>query len=123
MQYSVSNPKDYLAALDDDWRKEVLIGIRDFLLDMELQETIAYKMLAYQDQDKTIFHLNAQKNYVSLYVGDHKKIDPSGELLKGLDIGKGCIRFKNKQAYSTSRIKDFIKETVKIAKSGGDISC
>ena len=93
MQYSVSNSEDYLNALDNDWRKEILMEIRDFIISLGLLETIEYKMLAYQYEAKTVFHLNAQKHYVSLYVGDHKKIDTSGDLLRGLDMGKGCIRF------------------------------
>jgi hypothetical protein len=32
-------------------------------------------MLSYSDQRGIVFGLNAQKHYVSLYVGDAKKID------------------------------------------------
>ncbi|MEM9297210.1 MAG: DUF1801 domain-containing protein [Bacteroidota bacterium] len=123
MQYSASNPQEFLACLDQDWRKETLVEIRKLILDQGLKEIIEYKMLAFRDQEKTIFHLNAQKNYVSLYVGDHKKVDPSGALLKGLNMGKGCIRFKNTSDLSQSKIKEFIKETIKISSSGGDVGC
>ncbi|MEM9389833.1 MAG: DUF1801 domain-containing protein [Bacteroidota bacterium] len=123
MQYPVSSTKEYLETLVDDWRKSVLMKLRDILLQQGLTEAIEYKMLAFRDQGKTIFHLNAQKNYVSLYVGDTTKIDTSAELLAGLDTGKGCIRFKNQKDLSQSRIDEFIKETIKIHRSGGDVGC
>lgn len=38
------------------------------------------------EDDNYVFALNAQKNYVSLYVGDISKVDPSVELWRnGLD--------------------------------------
>lgn len=123
MQYSSSNPQEYLASLDEDWRKKTLLEIRKLILDQNLSEIIEYKMLGYQDKGKTIFHLNAQKNYVSLYVGDKRKIDVSGDLLAGLDAGKGCIRFKNKQDIGTSRIGEFVKQAVDLSRSGEDIGC
>jgi len=42
--------------------------------------------------------LNAQKNYISLYVGDRHKIDPEMKLLKGLNLGKGCIRISKSKS-------------------------
>ena len=95
MQYEVKTPKEYIQVLDNDWRREKLLEIRAFILQAapELQEGISYKMLCYGDDKCSVFHLNAQKNYVSLYVGDLNKIDPSGELLKGINTGKSCVRF------------------------------
>ncbi len=123
MQYDVAKAEDYLKVLDNDWRKEILNELRSLLIDKGLTETIEYKMLAFQYKGETIFHLNAQKNYVSLYVGDHLKIDPSGALLKGLDVGKGCIRFKNMRSYSQSQIALFIEKTIDAVHSGKDLSC
>ncbi|MEM7108980.1 MAG: DUF1801 domain-containing protein [Bacteroidota bacterium] len=121
MQYDVSAPLEYIETLAPDWRKEVVMKLRETLLEYGLTESIEYKMLAYRYGDQSIFHLNAQKNYVSLYVGDTKKIDPSGSMLKGLDLGKGCIRFrKNDQ---THRINVFIKKAVELFESGADIGC
>lgn len=123
MQYDVSDPVEYVKTLTCNWRKEVLVKLRSMLLSHELKESIEYKMLAYSLGDKNIFHLNAQKNYVSLYVGDTKKIHSSNELLAGLDTGKGCIRFKNAAHLELSRIDEFIKEVISLAKAGADIDC
>lgn len=96
MQYEVETPSGYLKALDDDCRKAKLLNIRELIFSVapEITESIEYKMLRYGDSKSSVFHLNAQKNYVSLYVGNINKIDKSGELLKDLKTGKGCIRFK-----------------------------
>lgn len=56
----------------------------------QLQERMHYKMLGYGVDDTYAFHLNAQSGYVSLYVGGASKIDPSGELLKGLNVSNVC---------------------------------
>ena len=96
MQYNANTPAEYLDILEEDWRKEKLLQIRAIILEKGygFKERINYKMLCYTDEKGDLLHLNAQKNYVSLYVGDSSKIDTDGSLLKGLDLGKGCIRFK-----------------------------
>jgi len=70
-----------------------------------------------------LFHLNAQKTYVSLYCGDSKKIDPQGTLLTGLNMGKACIRFTKAIVVSETAIEAFIKKAVDLSKAGQDIGC
>ena len=125
MQYDVTSPQQYLDSLSEDWRKEVLSVLRNKILESAptIKESIEYKMLRYGDDTTSIFHLNAQKNYVSLYVGDKGKIDDSGELLQGLDVGKGCIRIKKSTRLEETRIIDFIEKALGIFKVGGDTSC
>ena len=125
MQYDVKTPSEYLRNLEDDWRKEKIERLRELILSKapEIIEGIEYKMLCYGDGKKTAFHLNAQKNYVSLYVGNTKKIDKNGELLKGLDIGKGCIRFKKSISIKDTRIDEFIERTVRYLRNDQDIDC
>jgi uncharacterized protein YdhG (YjbR/CyaY superfamily) len=91
-------------------------------VDPELKEGIEYKMLSFGNDESNLFHLNAQKAYVSLYVGDISKMDPSGELLKGLNTGKGCIRFSKSVEPANTRIDEFIERAVQIWKEGGDTS-
>lgn len=125
MQYDVSSPSEYLESLDVDWRKEKLQELREVILqqDSAIQETINYKMLCFKLNDSVLFHLNAQRGYVSLYCGNTKKIDPEGDLLTGLGIGKGCIRFTKTKDISKTRIKEFIKRAVSLLKEGKDIAC
>ena len=53
-------------------------------------------MLSYDDDRGPVFALNAQKGYVSFYVGNAAKVAPAGEFLHGLDHGKGCIRSRSR---------------------------
>lgn len=125
MQYDVSSPSEYMKSLDVDWRKEKLNELRKIILqqDPAIKESINYKMLCFKLDDSVLFHLNAQRGYVSLYCGNTKKIDPEGVLLAGLPIGKGCIRFSKTKDISKTRIKEFIKQAVYLLKEGKDIGC
>ncbi|GAA4272895.1 DUF1801 domain-containing protein [Aquimarina gracilis] len=82
--------------MEEDWRKEKVILIHNMILkEQGLKEYINYKMLAYGDgKQEPLLHLNAQKNYVSLYVGNIDKVEKARELLNPFDMGKGCIRIK-----------------------------
>ncbi|MEP1035005.1 DUF1801 domain-containing protein [Ekhidna sp.] len=88
-----------------------------------LTEGIRYKMLSYQDEKGVIFQLNAQKNYVALYVGDASKVDPSGKLLEGIDHGKGCLRFKKSTNLAGTPIEKFIEKAVDMWRKSEDIDC
>ncbi len=125
MQYDVKTPEEYINALDDDWRKDTLEDLRKLIKSKGnwLQEGIAYKMLSYSDEKGTPFYLNAQKNYASLYVGDARKIDSDGSLLKGINIGKGCIRFTKSVKVEGTRIDEFIEKALNLWRKGEDISC
>lgn len=125
MQYDASSPKDYLAQLDEDWRKESLLHLRELILAAapDLQECIHYKMLGYALNGSFLFHLNAQRNYVSLYAGDAGRVDPDGDLLKGLSVGKGCIRFTKTKPVAASRIVEFIERAVALKRQGSDFGC
>jgi uncharacterized protein YdhG (YjbR/CyaY superfamily) len=84
MQYEAKNPNEYLDKLENDWRKDKLKEIREIIKSKgrELKEGIEYKMLCYGKEEKNIFHLNAQKSYVSLYAGNIDKVANSKTLLK-----------------------------------------
>ncbi len=111
--------------LDDDWKREKINQLRKLILSSakDFDEGINYKMLSYGDDRGILFHLNAQKNYVSLYVGDAKKIDPKGILLKGIDVGKGCIRLKKSHDINSTRLEEFIIRAVQMWKDGKDVDC
>jgi uncharacterized protein YdhG (YjbR/CyaY superfamily) len=125
MQYEAKTPREYLELLDKDWRREKLLELRDLITshDTGLIEGISYKMLSYSDQRGIIFGLNAQKHYVSLYVGDAKKIDTDGTLLEGLNIGKGCIRFSKTTSVAGTNIDEFIERAIAMWKRGEDTDC
>ena len=89
----------------------------------ELIEQIEYNMLSYRYGQNSIFYLNAQKAYVSLYVGNIDKIDVLRELLKEFDLGKGCIRVKKNVDLSNTRLGELIEKTIQLWKSGSNTNC
>ena len=125
MLYDAKTPSDYIDQLDDDWRLEKLQSIRAVIKQQapQLEERIHYKMLGYGVGERYAFHLNAQRGYVSLYVGDASKIDPSGELLRGLNVGTGCIRFSKSKEVAETRIGEFVARAFQLWRAGEDIDC
>ena len=125
MQYDVATPEEYLDALEPDWRRDKLQSLRGLITARapDLEEVISHKMLGYRDGRGPVFHLNAQKAYVGFYVGNIAKIDPEGALLNGLNLGKGCIRFKKSNEIDTPNIETFIDRAVDLWRQGADIGC
>lgn len=125
MQYDVKSPEEYLAALDNDWRKDKLLEVRRLIFKHgpELEESIKYKMLSYGRGDEGLFGLNAQKGYVSLYVGSIDKIEGADALLEPFNTGKGCIRIRKTIDIPSTGLEEFISKAGEMWRGGGDISC
>jgi uncharacterized protein YdhG (YjbR/CyaY superfamily) len=125
MQYDVKTPAEYLKALAPDWRKDKLLEIRTLIKrhGPELKEGIKWGVLRFAHDKGGGFALNAQKNSVNFYVGTLKKVDPTGALLAGLDVGKGCVRFKKSTMVAETGISAFIKKAVTMLRNGEDCGC
>lgn len=123
--YAAETPAQYLDMLDDDWRRDTVLQLRALIhaAAPDWNECIVYKMLGYRSGDDLVMCLNAQKQYVSLYVGNAESVDPDGTLLAGLDRGKGCIRFKRHVAVADTRIGVFIEHAARLHRDGVDIGC
>lgn len=125
MQYDAKNAEEYLELLEDDWRKEKLLAIRRMIFSYapELEEVIRYKMLNYGKDDHYVLALNAQKHYVSLYVGSIEKIHNAETLLAGYNYGKGCIRVKKTIKMEETGLEPFIQKTIDMWRAGEDTAC
>lgn len=125
MQYDAKTPAEFVKMLEQDWRKEKLLEIRKLIKKHgpELKESIKYGALSYAHSLGGGFGLTAQKNSVNFYVGTASKIDPDGKLLAGLDVGKGCIRFKKTKAIADTRIEEFIEKAMSMLRKGEDFGC
>lgn len=125
MQHNAKTPAEYLDMLEDDWRKAKLIELRQLIqkLGPELEEGIRYRILSYSGSKGGAFALGAQKNSVNFYVGSAKKVDTDGSLLRGLDVGKGCIRFSKTVAIADTRIADFIAKAMTMWRNREDLGC
>lgn len=125
MQYDAKDAQEYLAMLEEDWRKEKLLAIRQMILDYapELEEVIRYKMLNFGKKDDYVLALNAQKHYVSLYVGSIKKIDGADKLLEGFNQGKGCVRIRKTNDIQQTGLKQFIHQSIDSWRANEDTAC
>lgn len=125
MQYEATSPDEYLNLLDHDWRREKILAIRELLfrLGPELHEGIEYKMLSYRLGQQSILALNAQKGYVSLYVGNIKKVDTQGQILQNVKMGKGCIRLSKSVRLEETRLEQFLSKLLEMARTQQDIGC
>jgi len=125
MQYEASTPEEYRQLLEDDWRRSKLESLRTLIFQNgpQLEECIQYKMLGYRLGQTMVFQLNAQKGYVSLYIGDIRKVDPDGTILQGVNQGKGCIRFSKSVALEKTGVDEFIRKTIALAQAGVNIGC
>ncbi|MEQ8554070.1 MAG: DUF1801 domain-containing protein [Cyclobacteriaceae bacterium] len=125
MQYKAKTPQEYLEKLEIDWRKIRLEEIRAMIKRAwpEAIEGIEYNMLCYGNGAKNIIHLNAQKAYVALYVGDIHKVENFDSLLEGFDRGKGCVRIRRTLDLSKTGLAEFVARVVKIHQEGGDTDC
>mgnify|MGYP001439545522 FL=1 len=99
--------------------------IRQMILDYapELEESIRYKMLNFGKGDDYVFALNAQKHYVSLYVGDLEKVPDSEKLLEGFNLGKGCVRVRKTINIEETGLQQFIHNTLDMWRAGEDTDC
>ncbi len=122
--YDAATPKEYLQQLKQDWRRERLMELRDAIRRAapDWEETISYRMMGFGPPQDPVLHLNAQKHFVGLYVGDIDKVDPEGALAGGIDRGKGCLRFKRHDAV-TDEIERFLERFVAMKRSGADRDC
>lgn len=59
VQYDVSTPTEYFEALEEDWRKEKVLEIREMILEYapDIDESIRYKMLNYGNKKRMIMFL------------------------------------------------------------------
>jgi uncharacterized protein YdhG (YjbR/CyaY superfamily) len=74
-------------------------------------ETMKYRMPAYVHQDDVICAFASQKRYMSLYI-DPAIVDQRREELKGLSVGKSCIRFRSIDKLPLDTVRQMLNEVV-----------
>ena len=117
MIYDAETPEDYIAVLDDNWRKEKLLQIREYLLSLSgVKEGMQYKMLQYTQNEKLIAIMNAQRGYVSVYMDDLSVLDPDGSLLAGHNFGKSCLRLRKTEAIDV--VKELVTRRIALHQAG-----
>ncbi len=82
--------------------RETLIGY---------EECMDYKMPSYKRNNAVEVAFNSQKNHICLYILIHDVMSSNQNLIKGLNHGKGCIRYSNPDKIDFALIKKLLTET------------
>ena len=83
---------------------------REVLTDYE--ESMTYKMPSYKNGDTVEIAFASQKQYICFYVLKHQVMLDNKDLLKGLNHGKGCIRYGNPEKIDFELVRKLLEETV-----------
>lgn len=80
----------------DDVRRPLLTRFRKLAREIlaDCDEEMDYGMATYKKGGELVTAFANQKGYIAFYAG-HRAIADHKAALKGIDCGKGCIRYKN----------------------------
>jgi uncharacterized protein YdhG (YjbR/CyaY superfamily) len=97
-------------------RKTALTQIRKLCLEklVGYQESMAYGMPSYKKEGGEVeVAFASQKNYISFYVLKQEVLDQYRDLLKGLNMGKGCIRYTKPEKIDFKIVEQLLVESQK----------
>jgi uncharacterized protein YdhG (YjbR/CyaY superfamily) len=103
---------EYLGNLAAE-RKLALTELRELLLTTvpQAEESLRYRMPTYEYEDDVLCAFASKKHYISLYM-DTELVDKHRHQLKGLDVGKSCIRFRKLDRLPLDTVRTILLETV-----------
>jgi uncharacterized protein YdhG (YjbR/CyaY superfamily) len=78
----------------------------------EHEESMVYKMPSYKRNDQVEVAFASQKQHISVYILIHDVMLNNQDRLKGLNHGKGCIRYSNPDKIDYQLITDLLKQTL-----------
>ena len=73
---------------------------------------MAYKRPSYKKNKIVEVAFANQKQHICVYILKHHVMQGNKELIKGLNYGKGCIRFSSPEKIDYDLVKKLLKETV-----------
>ncbi|HEX8682916.1 MAG TPA: DUF1801 domain-containing protein [Ardenticatenaceae bacterium] len=82
------------------------------------EEGMDYGMPSYKKGGTVEVSFASQKNYISLYILKQEVMDANRDLLQGLNLGKGCIRYTTPARMNFEVIEKLLRES---AASSGQI--
>jgi len=110
MKSEATTVEEYLADVPEE-RRPALETLRTLCLE-ELagyEEGMQYGMPSYsRDGSAVEVAFASQKNYISLYVMRESVIRANTNLLDGLSVGKGCIRFKRPEQIDPTVVRPLL---------------
>lgn len=111
------NVDQYISEVPEK-RKEALSKLKNLCREhlQGFKESMAYKMPSYKRNDRVEVAFASQKNHICFYILVHEVMLANNDLLRGLNHGKGCIRFSNPAKIDYETIRKLLKDTYQ---SGG----
>ncbi len=113
MKSEAKDVTDYLKEVPEK-RLEALKKLRALCQEnlQGYEESMAYKMPSYKRNDVVEVAFASQKQHICIYILKHDVMLANKELLKGLNHGKGCIRYSNPNKIDYEFIRKLLVETV-----------
>lgn len=113
MKSNAKTVDDYLEEVPEA-RLEALKKIRVLCLKHlpDYEESMAYHMPSYKKDGVVEVAFASQKQHICLYILKHDVMLANKEGLKGLNHGKGCIRYGNPKKIDYGFIEKLLRETV-----------
>ena len=113
MQSTAKDVTTYIQEAPQE-RRDYLVKLRELCLEVlsGYEEVMDYGMPGYRLNGKGEVGFASQKNYISLYILKEDVVQANRELLKGLSVGKGCIRYSNLKKMDFNVIRTLLVETV-----------
>jgi uncharacterized protein YdhG (YjbR/CyaY superfamily) len=112
MVSEAKNVTEYLKEVPEK-RKKALQQIRKLCKEILIgyEEAMAYKLPSYKRNGLPEVGFASQKNHICVYFTVHDVMLSNKELLKGLNHGKGCIRYSNPDKIDFEIIKKLLMAT------------
>ena len=109
MRSDADDVDSYLARVPEG-RRAVLTEMRDTCRSLlaGFAESMSYGMPAYSRDGIAEISWASQKRYISLYVMRADVLDAHRGQLAGLDVGKGCIRYRSPAAVDFSVVHSML---------------
>lgn len=76
-------------------------------------ESMAYKMPSYKKNNQVEVAFASQKQHICVYFLIHSVMQENQNRLKGINHGKGCLRFSNPNKIDYDLITILLKQTAK----------
>jgi uncharacterized protein YdhG (YjbR/CyaY superfamily) len=113
VQSKAATVSQYLDELPEE-RRAALAKLRKLVrkLAPDAVESMQYGMPGYSMGD-LLFALAARKGYLALYVCDPAAVEAHRAGLKGLNCGKGCIRFRSLDELPLDVVSAILQDAVR----------
>jgi len=113
MQSKAPNVAAYLKEAPEE-RRAVLTKLRGLCRKLlaGYDEEMSWGMPVYKKGDAAEVAFASQKNYIAIYFLKRRVFESNKSLLRGLDCGKGCLRFSKAEKIDLAVIEKLLRTTV-----------